>query len=57
MNIFFNWRRWIVGEKKIFWIKSIIALKQHNYEPFYNKIILKTEIKFYTDETTDFHDE
>ena len=40
-----------------FGIKSVIVLKKEvDSEPIFNKKFLKTKIKLYGDEATDFHD-
>ena len=41
----------------IFGIKSSIVFKKIDSEPIYNRNFLKTKIKSYSAEATDFHDE
>ena len=39
----------------VFGIKSVIVLKKNDCEPIYIKKFLKTKIRSYGDEDTDFH--
>ena len=54
----FDWR-WGIFEKKhnAIWNKVSNSMKAElESEPIYNKNFLKTKIKSYGDESTDFHD-
>ena len=47
----------LVGKNHTIWDKvSTDIKKEFDSEPVYNKKFLKTEIKSYADEVTDFHD-
>ena len=49
--MFLNWRWWLIGK-----ILSADIKKEFDSEPGYNKKFLKTKIKSYGDETTNFLD-
>ena len=47
----------LLGKYNIIWDKvSADIKKEFDSEPVYNKYFLKTKIKSYSDEATDFHD-
>ena len=57
MDVFFDWRWWLIRKINTIWYKVSADLKKEfDSEPIYNKEFLKTEIKSHGSEVTDFHD-
>ena len=56
MNVFFEWRWWVIGKKYNTILKSVLILKKNLIANLSTIIFfLKTKIKPYSDEATDFH--
>ena len=57
MDVFFDWRWWLIRKINTIWYKVSADLKKEfDSEPICNKEFLKTEIKSHGSEVTDFHD-
>ena len=57
MDIFFNWRWWIIQKNDDVWNDISNSIKRLDSKPIYHKDFLKTKVTLYGDETSDFHDE
>ena len=56
MDVFFDWRWWLLEKYNNIWDKvSPDIKKEFDSEPVCNKNFLKTKIKSHGDEVTDFH--
>ena len=55
MDVFFDWRWWLIRKNIILFGSSGIKKEFHS-EPVYNKKFLKTKIKSQCDEVTDYYD-
>ena len=57
MDVLLDWWWWIIWKKKQQYLDVSNGIKKELYcESIYNKTFLKTKIKSYFDESTDFHD-
>ena len=55
MDVFFDWRWWLINFYTIWDNISAHIRKEFDSEPVYNKYILRTKIKSHDDEITDFY--
>ena len=58
MDVFFDWRWWLIIEKhNTIWDKVNADIKKgFDSKPVYSKEFLKTKIKSHGDEVTDFYE-
>ena len=57
MDVFFDWRWWLIKKVNTIWDKvSADVKKKFDSEPVYKKNYLNTKIKSHGDEITDFYD-
>ena len=60
MDLFFNWRWWLIkknNNNNIVWDKVRVDIeKEFNSKPVYNKMFLKTKLKFHDNKVAYFYD-
>ena len=57
MDVRFDWKWGVIGKYNIIWDKVCSDIKKEfDSKTFYNEKLLKTRIKTYSDETTNFHE-
>ena len=57
MDVFFDWRWWIIEKYSTIWNKVSADIKKQFYrEPVYNKFFLKTKIKSHDYKVAEFYD-